>query len=59
MMMYNLVRGDIDAALDWYQKDVEQHRPNAPMIAYADYLAPLRAHPRWPQVAQLMNLTPS
>jgi TolB-like protein/Tfp pilus assembly protein PilF len=59
MMMYNLVSGDIDAALDWYQKDVEQHRPNAPMIAHAGFLTPLRRHARWPEVARMMNLTPS
>ena len=56
MMMYHLVCAEIDAALDWYQKDIELRRPNAPMIAYAGFLRPLRASPRWPQIARMMNL---
>jgi len=54
--MYHLVCGEFDAALDWYQKDIELRRPNAPMIAFAGFLKPLRASPRWPKVAGLMNL---
>jgi tetratricopeptide (TPR) repeat protein len=56
MTMYHLVAGEIDAALDWYEKDIEAHRPNAPMVAFAAWLEPLRASPRWPHVAGLMNL---
>jgi len=59
MMAYHLVRGDIDAAIDWYQKDIEQRRPNAPMIAFAGWLKPLRASARWPAVARMMNLRES
>jgi tetratricopeptide (TPR) repeat protein len=54
--MYHLVCGEIDAALDWYQKDIELRRPNAPMLAFAGFLRPLRASPRWSKVARLMNL---
>jgi serine/threonine-protein kinase len=54
--MYHLVCGEIDAAIDWYQKDIEERRPNAPMVAYAAWLRPLRDHPRWPAVARMMNL---
>ena len=53
MTMYHLVAGEIDAALDWYQKDIEAHRPNAPLVAFAAWLEPLRASPRWPDVARL------
>lgn len=56
MMMHHLVCGEFEAALDWYQKDIELRRPNAPMIASAGFLKPLRASPRWPKVASLMNL---
>ena len=59
MTMYHLVAGEIDAALDWYQKDIEAHRPNAPMVAFAAWLAPLRASPRWAHVAGLMKLPPA
>jgi len=41
---------------DWYQKDIELGRPNAPMIAFAGFLRPLRANPRWPKIARMMNL---
>jgi hypothetical protein len=56
MTIYHLIAGEIDAALDWYQKDIEAHRPNAPMVAFAAWLAPMRASPRWPEVARMMNL---
>jgi hypothetical protein len=56
MMMFHLVKGDIDAAINWYQKDIELRRPNAAMIAFAGFLEPLRASPRWPAVASMMNL---
>lgn len=56
MMMYHLVCAEIDAAIDWYQKDIELGRPNAPMIAFAGFLRPLRANPRWPKIARMMNL---
>jgi tetratricopeptide (TPR) repeat protein len=56
MTIYHLIAGEIDAALDWYQKDIEAHRPNAPMVAFAAWLAPLRASPRWSDVTRLMNL---
>jgi serine/threonine-protein kinase len=55
-MMYHLICGNVDAALDWYQKDLEQRRPNAPMMAHAGFLKPLRASPRWASVARMMNL---
>ncbi len=56
MLIYNLVCSNIDAAADWYQKDLELHRPNAPMIASSGYLKPLRSSPRWAKLASMMNL---
>jgi hypothetical protein len=56
MTIYHLVCGEIDAAIDWYRKDIEQRRPNAPMIARAGFLKPLRANPSWTDVARMMNL---
>jgi tetratricopeptide (TPR) repeat protein len=56
MTIYHLVAGEIDAALDWYKKDIEAHRPNAPIVAFAAWLAPMRASPRWAHVAGMMNL---
>jgi hypothetical protein len=48
--------GEIDAALEWYRKVIELHRPNAPMMAFAPFLKELRAHPRWLETARMMNL---
>lgn len=56
MTIYHLVWREIDAALDWYQKDIELRRPNAPMVAFAGYMGPLRSSPRWPKLARMMNL---
>jgi TolB-like protein/Tfp pilus assembly protein PilF len=56
MTIHHLIAGEIEAALDWYQKDIEAHRPNAPMVAFAAWLEPMRASPRWATVAAMMNL---
>ena len=56
MAMYHIVTGELDEAIEWYRKDIEQRRPNAPMIATAPFLKQLRGHPRWPEVARMMNL---
>jgi TolB-like protein/predicted Ser/Thr protein kinase len=56
MMMYHLVCSEIDAAIDWYQRDIELRRPNAPVISSAGFCKPLRASPRWPKLAKMMNL---
>ncbi len=56
MTMYYLTRSEIDAAIDWYEKDLELRRPNAPMIAAAGFARALRSHPRWPTLAGMMNL---
>jgi TolB-like protein len=56
MTIYHLVCGEIDEAIACYRKDIEQRRPNAPMIARAGYLKPLRDNPKWPEVARMMNL---
>jgi TolB-like protein/Flp pilus assembly protein TadD len=56
MMMYHLICSEIDAAIDSYQRDIELRRPNAPVIASAGFLKPLRASPRWPKLAKMMNL---
>jgi TolB-like protein/Flp pilus assembly protein TadD len=56
MTMYHLVCSEIDAAIDWHQRDIELGQPNAVMIAAVGFCRPLRAHPRWPKLAKMMNL---
>src|SRR5262249_10847332 len=62
MTIYHVVAGEVDAALDWYEKAIAERRPNAPQIAFAAFMKPLRESPRWANVARLMKfdyLTPS
>ncbi|HKZ78193.1 MAG TPA: hypothetical protein VJ124_07685 [Pyrinomonadaceae bacterium] len=56
MTIYYLVCSEIESALDWYVKDIEQRRPNGPMIAFAGFAKPLRSSPRWPHLVRMMNL---
>ena len=54
--MYHLVCSEIDEAIDWYQRDIELRQPGAAMLSSAGFLKPLRASPRWPNLAKMMNL---
>jgi hypothetical protein len=56
MLMYYLVCAEIDAAIDAYEIAIEQRHPGAVMTAFAGFLRPLRASPRWPRLARMMNL---
>jgi serine/threonine-protein kinase len=53
---YHAVRGDPASALECYAEAIEAREPFAVMFAAAAYLGPIRQHPRWPAVAQAMNL---
>jgi tetratricopeptide (TPR) repeat protein len=56
MAIYHLVCSNIDGALDCYERDIELRNPRAVLIASAGFLKPLRARPRWPKLARMMNL---
>jgi TolB-like protein/Tfp pilus assembly protein PilF len=56
MVLYHLVCSEIDAAIDWYEHDIELRLPGSTLLASAGFLKPLRAHPRWPKLAKMMNL---
>jgi eukaryotic-like serine/threonine-protein kinase len=56
MMKYHLMGSEIDAALDWYEKGIEQREPFAVQVASSVQLKPLRASSRWPRLAKMMNL---
>jgi TolB-like protein/tetratricopeptide (TPR) repeat protein len=56
MVMYHLVCGEIDAAIDWYERAIELRRPFAAQFAAVPFFKPLRASPRWPKLAKMMNL---
>ena len=56
MILYHLVQSEIDAAIDWYERMIEQRKPIAAELASAGYLKPLRCNPRWLKLAKMMNL---
>jgi hypothetical protein len=56
MAMYHLVCSEMDAAIDWYERAIEQRQPTAAIFASAGFLKPLRASPRWPKLAEMMNM---
>jgi serine/threonine-protein kinase len=56
MILYHLVRSETDAAIDWYERGIEQRQPFAAQPAYAGFYKPLRSSPRWPKLARMMNL---
>jgi hypothetical protein len=56
MVMYHMLRSEIDAAIDWYEREIELRRPNGLLAASAGFLKPLRASPRWAKLAKMMNL---
>jgi TolB-like protein/tetratricopeptide (TPR) repeat protein/predicted Ser/Thr protein kinase len=56
MYLYHLLCSEIDAATDCYAQGIEQRNLRAMVIASAGFLKPLRASPRWPKLARMMNL---
>jgi Flp pilus assembly protein TadD len=56
-IIYHLVCSEIDAAIDWYERDIELRQPGAALLACPAHLTPLRSSPRWPRLARMMNLT--
>jgi tetratricopeptide (TPR) repeat protein len=59
MILYHVVCSEIDAALDWYERDIELREPGSAQLSSAGFLKPLRASPRWPKLAKMMNLPTS
>jgi eukaryotic-like serine/threonine-protein kinase len=54
--MYHFICSEIDAAIDSYERNIELRYPRAATFASAGFLKPLRASPRWPKLAKMMNL---
>jgi tetratricopeptide (TPR) repeat protein len=53
--VYHLVCSEIDAAIKCFERDIKLRHPGAPAFA-GGFFKPLRAHPRWPKLAKMMNL---
>jgi eukaryotic-like serine/threonine-protein kinase len=48
--------GEIDLAADWIEKAIEERFPNVSSFLQSAVGDPLRASPRWPRLAALLNL---
>lgn len=54
---FHLVRGEMDAALDWAGKVIEQRNPTFFQSTIRPYQHVLRQSPAWPALLKKMNLT--
>jgi len=53
---YHVARSEMDLAMDWFEKLIEQHDTRAPWIVPHLYGDLILSHPRWPDLARKMNL---
>ena len=47
---------NIDAAADSYERAIQERDPNVSYLLQGPQADPVRASPRWPRLAALMNL---
>ncbi len=55
-VLYHMICSDMDASADWYEKAIQQRELFAIIFASAPMTQDLRATPRWPKLAKMMNL---
>jgi TolB-like protein len=56
LAIFHALCGDIDAAAHWYERGIEERDPDVPYQLQGARAETLRASPRWPRLAALMNL---
>jgi eukaryotic-like serine/threonine-protein kinase len=56
MLFYHLVRKELSAAAECYEKLIEFRHPQVTLSIYDPWMAPLRASSHWLRVARLLNL---
>jgi serine/threonine-protein kinase len=56
LAVFHLIRGEVDAAADWIEKAIEQHHSGIWGTLSSPFAKPLRAGPRWPKLAKMLNL---
>jgi serine/threonine protein kinase len=56
LIPYHIARSEMDLAMDWFEKLIEQHDTRAPWIVPHLYGDLILSHPRWPALARKMNL---
>jgi serine/threonine-protein kinase len=58
-VFFHLLRSEIDAAADWYEKAIDQRELFALICAPSPIFGELRGSRRWPHIAALMNMSNS
>jgi len=58
MAVFHTYTGELDPAADWFEKAIEQQHPAVASWLQGPTGEALRASPRWPKLAALMNLPP-
>jgi eukaryotic-like serine/threonine-protein kinase len=59
LAVFHACCGEIDLAVDWVEKAIEERHPSVALWLQSANGKPLRASPRWPKLAALMNLPAS
>ena len=59
LAIYYWMRGDFDAAADWFEKAIDQHDPSIPAMLREWYGRELRSTPRWAGLMRKLNLPES
>ncbi len=59
LALFHICCGEIDLAADWIEKAIEERYPMVAHWLQSAIGEPLRASPRWPKLAALMNLPAS
>ena len=56
LALFHTCCGEIDLAADWFEKAIEERESMVGAVLQSAIAEPLRASPRWPKLAALMNL---
>jgi TolB-like protein/tetratricopeptide (TPR) repeat protein len=56
LVVFHIIRGDIDAAADWYERALVERASTTAHLLQSALGEPLRASPHWPKVVSLLNL---
>ena len=58
LALHHLFKGETEKAAEWWEKVIDQRDPHAPLEPRLPVGDALRSSPRWPALAQRMNLPP-
>jgi eukaryotic-like serine/threonine-protein kinase len=56
LALYNICRGEIELAADWFEKAIDERYPFVLALLQSAIGEPLRASRRWPQLFERLNL---